>query len=104
MKTEANVVVVGGGCVGASILFGLTKHGCNDVVMLERRKLTAGSTWHAAGLLVTFSRPTNVSRMTQESIDIYTQVEKEVGTSVGICKVGQLRVANTTERMDEFLS
>ena len=104
MKIEADVVVAGGGCVGASILYGLTRHGRNDVVMLERRKLTAGSTWHAAGLLVTFSRSTNVSPTTQESIDIYTQVEQEVGTSVGLCKVGQLRVANTTERMDEFLS
>lgn len=104
MKSEAEVVVVGGGAVGASILYGLTKRGCNDVVMLERRQLTAGSTWHAAGLLVTFVRSTNISRMTQESIDIYTEVEKEAGTPVGLYKVGQLRVANTTERMDEFLS
>lgn len=104
MKTEAEVVVVGGGCVGAAILYGLTRHGCSDVVMLERRKLTAGSTWHAAGLLVTFVRSTNISRMTQETIDIYTQVEKDIGASVGLHKVGQLRVANTTERMDEFLS
>lgn len=104
MKHEAEVVIVGGGCVGVSILYGLARHGCTDAVMLERRKLTAGSTWHAAGLLVTFVRSTNISRMTQETIDIYTRVEKDVGTSVGLNKVGQLRVANTTERMDEFLS
>lgn len=104
MKSEAEVVVVGGGCVGANIIYGLTRHGCKDVVMLERRKLTAGSTWHAAGLLVTFVRSTNISRMSQETIDIYTRVEKEIGSPVGLNKVGQLRVANTTERMDEFLS
>lgn len=104
MKSEAAVVVVGGGAVGAAILYGLTRHGCSDVVMLERSKLTAGSTWHAAGLLVTYSRSTNVSRMTQESIDIYSEVEKEAGTPVGLYKVGQLRVANSNERMDEFLS
>lgn len=104
MKSEAEVVVVGGGCVGAAIIYGLTRHGCSDVVMLERRKLTAGSTWHAAGLLVTFVRSTNISRMTQETINIYGQVEQDIGASVGLHKVGQLRVANTVERMDEFLS
>ncbi|MCL6284149.1 FAD-dependent oxidoreductase [Ruegeria sp. 2012CJ41-6] len=104
MKSETEVVVVGGGCVGASILYGLAKHGCRDVVMLERSQMTAGSTWHAAGLLVTFVRSHNISRMTQETIDIYSRVEKELGASVGLHKVGQLRVANTRERMDEFLS
>lgn len=104
MKRQARVVVVGGGCVGASIVYGLTRHGCSDVVMLERSQLTAGSTWHAAGLLVSFVRSTNVSRMARETIDIYTRVEQEIGTSVGLNKVGQLRVANTQTRMDEFLS
>ena len=104
MKSTARVVVVGGGCVGASILYGLTRRGCNDVVLLERSQLTAGSTWHAAGLLVTFVRSTNVSMMTQETINLYTEVEKENGASIGLNKVGQLRVANTQERMDEFLS
>ncbi len=104
MKSEVEVVVVGGGCVGAAILYGLTRHGCSDVALLERSQLTAGSTWHAAGLLVTFVRSTNISRMTQETIDIYTQVEKEIGSPVGLNKVGQLRVANTQARMDEFLA
>ncbi len=104
MKSHARVVVVGGGCVGAGILYGLTKHGCSDVVMLERSQLTSGSTWHAAGLLVTFVRSTNVSRMTQETINIYGEVEKEIGSSIGLNKVGQLRVANSVARMDEFRS
>lgn len=104
MKSHAKVVVVGGGCVGASILYGLTEHGCTDAVMLERTQLTAGSTWHAAGLLVTFVRSHNVSRMTLETIRIYTEVEQKLGTSVGLRKVGQLRVANTPERWDEFQS
>ncbi|WP_133485403.1 GcvT family protein [Aliiroseovarius marinus] len=104
MQTHAKVVVVGGGCVGASILYGLTEHGCSDAVMLERTQLTAGSTWHAAGLLVTFVRSHNVSKMTLETIRIYTEVEKKLGASVGLKKVGQLRVANTPERWDEFQS
>ncbi|UWQ14550.1 FAD-dependent oxidoreductase [Aliiroseovarius sp. M344] len=104
MKSHAKVVVVGGGCVGASILYGLTQHGCSDAVMLERTQLTAGSTWHAAGLLVTFVRSHNVSKMTLETIQIYTEVEEKIGSSVGLRKVGQLRVANTPERWDEFQS
>ncbi|MEM9967880.1 MAG: FAD-dependent oxidoreductase [Pseudomonadota bacterium] len=104
MKAHAHAVVVGGGCVGASILYGLTQNGCDDCVMLERTQLTAGSTWHAAGLLVTFVRSHNVSKMTLETIRIYTEVEEKLGTSVGLRKVGQLRVANTQERWDEFQS
>lgn len=104
MKSHAKVVVVGGGCVGASILYGLTQHGCTDVVMLERRQLTAGSTWHAAGLLVTFVRSFNISKMTMETIRIYGEVERKLGTSVGLRQVGQLRVANTEKRWDEFQS
>jgi dimethylglycine dehydrogenase len=104
MKSHAKVVVVGGGCVGASILYGLTEHGCSDAVMLERTTLTSGSTWHAAGLLVTFVRSHNISRMTMETIRIYGEVEKKLGTSVGLRQVGQLRVANTEKRWDEFQS
>ena len=104
MKTHAKIVIVGGGCVGASILYGLTKHDCTDVVMLERSQLTAGSTWHAAGLLVTFARSLNISKMTMETIRIYRDVEEKLGTSVGLRQVGQLRVANTQKRWDEFQS
>ncbi|MCV6545826.1 MAG: FAD-dependent oxidoreductase [Cohaesibacter sp.] len=104
MKTHAKVIVVGGGCVGASILYGLTQHGCTDAVMLERTQLTAGSTWHAAGLLVTFVRSHNISKMTLETIRIYSEVEEKLGNSVGLRKVGQLRVANTQKRWDEFQS
>ncbi len=104
MKSHAKVVVVGGGCVGASILYGLTEHGCPDAVLLERTQLTAGSTWHAAGLLVTFVRSHNISKMTLETIRIYSEVEQKLGSSVGLRKVGQLRVANSQERWDEFQS
>lgn len=104
MKSHTKVVVVGGGCLGASILYGLTEHGCSDAVMLERTTLTSGSTWHAAGLLVTFVRSHNVSKMTLETIRIYSEVEKKLGSSVGLRQVGQLRVANTDKRWDEFQS
>lgn len=104
MKAQAKVVIVGGGCVGTSILYGLARHGCTDAVLLEKSQLTAGSTWHAAGLLVTFVRSLNLSKMTMETIQLYQDVEKKLDTSCGFRRVGQLRVANTQERWDEFLS
>ena len=104
MQAQAKVVVVGGGSVGAATLYGLARHGCADAVLLEKSQLTAGSTWHAAGLLVTFVRSTNISKMTMETIQIYKDVEKRLGASCGLRQVGQLRVANTQERVDEFLS
>ena len=87
MKSHAKVVVVGGGCVGASILYGLTEHGCNDAVMLERTTLTSGSTWHAAGLLVTFVRDHNVNKMTLDTIRIYTEVEDTLGLSLSLTHI-----------------
>jgi len=104
MQSHAKVVIVGGGCVGASILYGLTQNGCSDAVLLERSQLTAGSTWHAAGLLVTFSRSHIISQLTMETLRIYAEVESKLGTSCGFRKVGQLRVANTQKRWDEFQS
>ncbi|MDQ2067795.1 FAD-dependent oxidoreductase [Xinfangfangia sp. CPCC 101601] len=104
MKSEAKVVIIGGGAVGASVLYHLSKQGCTDVVLLDRSKLTSGSTWHAAGLLVSYSRSRNITKMTKETIDIYKDIQKEHGASVGLYQVGQLRIANTQERMDEFQS
>ncbi|MDX8496259.1 FAD-dependent oxidoreductase [Mesorhizobium sp. VK22B] len=104
MKSHAKVVIVGGGCVGVSVLYGLARHGCSDAILLEKSQLTAGSTWHAAGLLVTFARSTNISKMTMETIRLYKDVEDRLGVSCGLRQVGQLRVANTQERWDEFQS
>ena len=86
MQAQAKVVVVGGGSVGAATLYGLARHGCADAVLLEKSQLTAGSTWHAAGLLVTFVRSTNISKMTMETIQIYKDVEKRLGASAACAK------------------
>lgn len=102
--TQARVVVVGGGCVGASVLYGLTRRGWTDVVLLERTQLTAGSTWHAAGLIPTFTRSHAVGRMIRKSLEIYGNLEAETGQAVGWHRCGHLRVARTPERMDEFTS
>ncbi len=103
MKTHARVAVIGGGAVGASILYHLAKAGWTDVVMLERDELTSGSTWHAAGLLPYFNMSYAVSHIHDYSIRTYEDLEAETGLSVGFKRVGNLRMAQTKERMDEYM-
>lgn len=104
MQVHARAVVIGGGCVGAAILYGLTKRGWTDVALLERTQLTAGSTWHAAGLIPCYARSINVGRMIAKTIEIYEGLEAETGQQVGWHKCGQLRIANTHDRLDEYKS
>ncbi|MBZ9676083.1 FAD-dependent oxidoreductase [Mesorhizobium sp. ES1-1] len=104
MASSVRAVVVGGGCVGAGILYGLAKRGWTDVALLERTQLTAGSTWHAAGLIPSYARSRNIGRMIARSIEIYERLEAETGQKVGWHKCGQLRIANTRDRLDEYKS
>ena len=104
MQKHARVVVVGGGCVGAGILYGLARRGWSDVALLERTQLTAGSTWHAAGLVPSYTRNFNVGRMIAKTIEIYEGLEADTSQNVGWHKCGQLRLANSRERLDEFTS
>ena len=104
MQAHARAVVIGGGCVGAGILYGLARRGWSDVVMLERTRLTAGSTWHAAGLIPSYARARPIGLMIQKSIEIYEGLEAVSGMSIGWHKCGQLRIAKSQDRVDEFLS
>ena len=104
MQSHARVVVVGGGCIGVNILNELARRGWNDAVLLERRQLTAGSTWHAAGLIPIYSFSYRFGRLIAKSIEIYEGLEAETGHPVGWHQCGQLRVANSRERMDEYLN
>lgn len=104
MQKYARVVVVGGGCVGAGILYGLAKRGWSDIALLERTQLTAGSTWHAAGLVPSYTRNFNIGRMIAKTIEIYEGLEADTGQNVGWHKCGQLRLANSRDRLDEFKS
>ena len=79
MKTQAKVVVIGGGVVGASVLYHLTKLGCRDVIMLERSELTSGSTWHAAGGMHTINGDPNVAKLQQYTIGLYNEIEELSG-------------------------
>jgi dimethylglycine dehydrogenase len=100
MKSSAQVVVIGGGVVGASVLYHLTKEGWTDVVLVERKQLTAGSTWHAAGGMHTLNGDPNVARLQQYTVNLYREIEKESGQNCGIHLPGGLQLADTPERLD----
>jgi dimethylglycine dehydrogenase len=102
MRTHARAVVVGGGAVGASIAYHLAKAGWSDVVLLERDELTSGSTWHAAGLLPLFNMSYAVSHIHDYSVKFYKELEAETGLNAGFSVVGNLRMAQTQARMDEY--
>ena len=102
MKTHARVVVIGGGIVGVSVLYHLAKLGWSDVALVEKNDLTHGSTWHAAGLLPLFNMSYSVGQIHKYSVDLYQSLEDETGQAVGFHKTGNLRLATTRERMDEY--
>jgi dimethylglycine dehydrogenase len=103
MRTHARAVVVGGGAIGCSIAYHLVKAGWTDVVLLERDELTSGSTWHAAGLLPLFNMSYAVSHIHDYSVKLYKGLEAETGLNAGFSVVGNLRMAQTRDRMDEFM-
>ncbi len=100
MKSSARVVVIGGGVVGASVLYHLTKGGWTDVVLLERKQLTAGSTWHSAGGMHTLNGDPNVARLQQYTVNLYKEIEKESGQNCSIHLPGGLQLADTPARLD----
>ncbi len=100
MKASAQAVVIGGGVVGASVLYHLTEAGWTDVVLVERRELTSGSTWHAAGGMHTLNGDPNVSKLQQYTIELYQQIEAASGQDCSIHLPGGLMLADTRERLD----
>ena len=100
LPSHAEVVVIGGGVVGCSILFHLAKFGWKDVVLLERDELTSGSSWHAAGQIHTISSDPNISRLQSYTIDLYKEIENTSGHSVGLHITGGFYAASTKEWYD----
>jgi dimethylglycine dehydrogenase len=100
MRTNARVVVIGGGVVGCSVLYHLTKAGWTDVVLVERRELTAGSTWHAAGGMHTLNGDPNVAALQKYTVELYREIEEVSGQDCGIHLTGGIMLADTAERMD----
>ncbi|MEH6645489.1 GcvT family protein [Sulfitobacter sp.] len=103
MKTQVKALVVGGGAVGTSIAYHLARAGWHDVMLLERDELTSGSTWHAAGLLPYFNMSFATTHIHDYSIKFYKTLEEETGLNAGFAVVGNLRMAQTQERMDEYM-
>ena len=103
MKEHVRALVVGGGAVGTSIAYHLARAGWSDVVLLERDELTSGSTWHAAGLLPYFNMSYATSHIHDHSIKFYKTLEEETGLNPGFSVVGNLRMAQTDDRMDEYM-
>jgi len=102
MKSHAQVVVIGGGVVGCSVLYHLTKLGCKDVVLCERKELTAGSSWHAAGGFHAINGDPGISRLQSYTISLYREIEKLSGQDVGLHFTGGLNVAATPERWESL--
>ncbi len=102
MKSQARAVVIGGGVVGVSTLYHLAKKGWSDVVLIERKELTSGSTWHAAGLLPLFNMSYSVGQIHKYSVALYQQLGEELGEDIGLRQVGNIRLAMTEDRMDEY--
>ncbi|MGX9354275.1 GcvT family protein [Roseobacteraceae bacterium S113] len=104
MKTSTRVVVIGGGVVGCSVLYHLTKLGWSDVMLLERSELTSGSTWHAAGGFHTLNGDTNMAALQGYTIKLYRELEELTGMSCGLHHVGGVTLADTPERFDMLLA
>ncbi|XP_078718033.1 LOW QUALITY PROTEIN: dimethylglycine dehydrogenase, mitochondrial [Lampetra fluviatilis] len=102
VQDSAETVVIGGGCVGVSVAYHLARAGASGVVLLEKSELTAGSTWHAAGLTTYFHPGINLKKIHHDSIKLYEQLERDTGQAVGFHQPGSIRLATTPERVDEF--
>ncbi|HUD96307.1 MAG TPA: FAD-dependent oxidoreductase, partial [Woeseiaceae bacterium] len=102
VQSHARVVVIGGGVVGVSTIYHLVKKGWTDVVLVERRELTSGSTWHAAGLLPLFNMSYSVGQIHKYSVALYKTLQEETGQDIGLRQVGNIRLATNEDRMDEY--
>jgi len=102
MKTTTRVAVIGGGVVGCSVLYHLTRLGWSDVMLIERSELTSGSTWHAAGGFHTINGDTNMAALQGYTIRLYRELEQLTGLSCGLHHVGGITLADSVERFEQL--
>ena len=100
--TSAQIVIVGGGIVGCSLAYHLTRLGVCEVVLLERRKLTSGTTWHAAGLVGQLRATQNLTRLAQYTTELFQGLEAETGQATGYVRTGSITAATHAERWQEI--
>ena len=102
VPSHARVVIIGGGVIGCSVAYHLTKLGWKDVVLLERKQLTSGTTWHAAGLIAQLRATANMTKLAKYSQELYGNLEQETGVATGFKRCGSITVALTEERREEI--
>src|SRR5262245_4268148 len=102
LPRHARCVIVGGGIIGCSTAYHLAKLGWNDLLLLERHKLTSGSTWHAAGLVGQLRSSANITQLLKYSVELYDRLEAETGQATGWKRNGGLRLACNPERLTEI--
>ena len=102
LPKEAKAVIIGGGVVGCSVAYHLAKLGWTDVVLLERKRLTSGTTWHAAGLIGQLRATQNLTRLAKYSAELYDGLEAETGIAIGYRRHGSLGLALSEHRFEEF--
>ncbi len=102
IPSKARAVIIGGGVVGCSVAYHLTKLGWSDVVLLERKQLTCGTTWHAAGLIGQLRASSNMTKLARYSQELYFGLEDETGIATGIKRNGSISLALTEDRKEEL--
>ena len=100
---SCKVVVIGGGIAGCSVAYHLAKLGWKDTVLLERDRLTSGTTWHAAGLVGQLGATATITKLRKYSLNLYKELEKKTGLSTGLKQNGAITIASTKERLQELL-
>jgi len=102
LPSHAQIVIVGGGAIGTSIAYHLSKLGCRDVILLERSQLTSGTTWHAAGLFMQLRTTHTMTQLCRYGADLFPKLEQETGLSTGFRRVGSLPIARSADRLHEI--
>ena len=102
LPARARVVIVGGGVIGCSVAYHLSKLGWSDIVLLERKQLTSGTTWHAAGLIGQLRQSVKMTQLARYTSELYRGLEAETGQATGYRQCGSVSVATTTGRMEEL--
>ena len=104
MSEIKDIVVIGGGIVGCSVLYALARKGCCNTILIEKNELTSGSTWHAAGNVTHFGHYAEITKLYADSLDLYLEAERVTQADIGFHNTGSLRLANNKPEWDAYLN